>query len=499
MSLKKNLVANYLGTGWSALMSIVFVPFYLHFIGAEGYGLVGFFMMLSASLSVLDVGLAAVATREASAYVGSDSGQRSDIAKLLRTIEIAFLGISLIIGVVVSLLSPFIVRHWLNVPVELIHDTTWALFWMGSSIAIQFFTTFYSGSLIGFQRQVGLNVINVVGATIRGGGAILVLWLISPTIQAFFAWQAVGAMGMLIAQRKLFVRGLEETPSRFEFSLQSLKRVRHFAAGMGVINVLALVLTQLDKIVLSSVLPLKYFGYYSLGWTLGTLIYRLTGPIFNAYYPRITQLVVEKNNGAMLDTYQQACRVMAVAVVPISLWLAIFSHDILLIWTRDSELANNASGALSVIALGTMFNAYMHMPYALQLAHSYTRLTLVQNVIAAILLAPLTWFLATHYSLTFAALPWLLVNFGYVVIGAPLMHRHLNIPGLKDWYVRAVLKPAIYSGCGMLSTKIVWGLLVGYKFTIILLSICLATGLTVALLSSRLIGIKTIRQLKETL
>ncbi|MDZ4211807.1 MAG: MATE family efflux transporter, partial [Methylotenera sp.] len=350
-------------------MSIAFVPFYLRFIGAEGYGLVGFFVMLSASLSILDAGLAAVATREAAGYLGAKESRRLEIVTLLRTIEVVFLAISLIVGLLVSLASPLIVKYWLNVPTDMVAGATWAVSWMGLSIATQFLTSLYTGCLNGFQKQVGLNVINVVGSTVRGVGAILVLWLISPTVQTFFAWQAIGGAGMLVAQRILFVREMHATPVNFGFSLDSLKRVRHFMAGMGAINVLAFLLTQLDKIVLSKVLSLEAFGHYSLAWMLGTLIYRLIGPVFNSYYPRITQLLEQQNTPLMLKTYQQACQVMAIVVVPISLWLALYSYEIIELWTRNSAIASQAAGALSILAIGTMFNAFMHIPYAMQLAH----------------------------------------------------------------------------------------------------------------------------------
>ena len=39
-TLKQNVIANLLGRGWSALMALAFVPFYLRYIGVEGYALV---------------------------------------------------------------------------------------------------------------------------------------------------------------------------------------------------------------------------------------------------------------------------------------------------------------------------------------------------------------------------------------------------------------------------------------------------------------------------
>ena len=500
MTIKKNLVANYLGVAWSSVMSIIFLPFYLHYIGAEGYGLIGFFTMLSVSLSSLDAGLGAVAAREASGYIGANDQRKHEIGTLLHSIEILMYGISLIIGLSVAFCAPLIVRYWLNVPENLMSSATWAVGWMGLTIAMQFPTSFYCGCLNGFQKQVGLNATNIVGSTLRGGGAVLILWLISPTVESYFAWQVLGALGMLIAFRVLFVKNLEVKRVKLRFSLQSLIRVRHFLGGMGAINITALLLTQLDKIILSSALPLASFGYYSLAWMLGnTLTARLTGPVFTAYYPKITQLKELINTELMLKSYRQGCKLMSIVVVPISLWLALFSHDILLLWSQNKTLADEASGALVVIAIGTMLNAFMHIPYAMQLAHSFTRLALVQNVVSVILIAPMTWYLATHYNLTVAALPWIIVNAGGVFIAAPLMHRYLGLGGLKDWYVHSLLLPILYAGCSILVIKVLWMMLIGHKFFILLLPISLAVSLLLAIYTSKLVGYMELNEWKAKL
>ena len=43
LSLRNNLVANYLGHGWTALMGIAFIPWYIKLLGIEAYGLIGVF------------------------------------------------------------------------------------------------------------------------------------------------------------------------------------------------------------------------------------------------------------------------------------------------------------------------------------------------------------------------------------------------------------------------------------------------------------------------
>ena len=54
---KRNLIANFVGRGWVALMGIAFIPLYIKFMGIESYGLVGFFTTFQAVFALLDLGL----------------------------------------------------------------------------------------------------------------------------------------------------------------------------------------------------------------------------------------------------------------------------------------------------------------------------------------------------------------------------------------------------------------------------------------------------------
>lgn len=55
MSLKKNILANYLSQIYVSLVGIVMVPVYVKYMGAEAYGLIGFYAMLQAWFQLLDV------------------------------------------------------------------------------------------------------------------------------------------------------------------------------------------------------------------------------------------------------------------------------------------------------------------------------------------------------------------------------------------------------------------------------------------------------------
>ena len=186
--LKKNIAANLGGNVWTSLMSLVFVPLYIRFMGIEAYGLLGIFTALLGLFALLDMGLSSTLNREM-ARLSVRKDKARDMRDLVRTLEIPYWLVGLVIAAIVVLASPLIAYHWVRVKDLSPSSVQTAVVLMGLCVAFQWPIGFYSGGLMGLQRQVLLNGINVAMATFRGVGAVLILWLVSPTVEAFFSWQ----------------------------------------------------------------------------------------------------------------------------------------------------------------------------------------------------------------------------------------------------------------------------------------------------------------------
>jgi len=339
-----------------------------------------------------------------------------------------------IIIIAIIILSGYISRSWVKAEC-LSHATIqYAVILMGITIGLQFPVSFYSGGLMGLQRQVLLNVINIFMATLRGIGSILVLWVVSPTIMAFFCWQiftsGIQATWLLVS----LWRSMPASNEKADFKMSILFRIWRFAAGMFGISTLATLLTQTDKIILSRMLPLEMFGYYSLSGMVAMSLYRLIGPIFTGVYPRMTQLVTLKDTIALKDLYHSSCQVMSVMILPAAMVLIFFSKEILLLWTQNPTTANQTHLLVSLLVTGTALNGLMNLPYALQLAHGWTNLAFYINLISVIVLVPLILLMTKYYGAVGAASVWVILNSGYVLIGIQLMHRRLLKHEKWRWY-----------------------------------------------------------------
>jgi O-antigen/teichoic acid export membrane protein len=212
---------------------------------------------------------------------------------------------------------------------------------------------------------------------------------------------------------------------------------------MSGISILSVLLTQLDKIILSKILSLEMFGYYMLASVVAMSLGRIFTPIFFSIYPRFTQLVAAGREDDLIRLYHKCCQFVAVLILPVAIVMAFFSYEIILLWTHNPITAENTYRIVTIIVCGTALNGLMNPPFALQLAFGWTRLSLLKNIIAAILLVPLIIVLTLRYGAVGAATAWLILNLGCVIFEIPVMHGKILRTEMWSWYWKDVCVPLL--------------------------------------------------------
>lgn len=445
MSLKQNVVANYIAQGWVVLMGIAFVPLYIRYLGMESYGLIGFFSILLAWLSLVNMGMTPTLNREMARFTAGVHTPES-IRDLLRSLELPALGLTAVIAVCLWMMAPWLSTAWLQAKELPVDALVASVSTMGVVAALRFLEGIYQGAIVGLQKQVWLSVARASFATMRSLGAIGVLVWVSATIEAYFLWQGVVSLLTVAIYARFVYRNLPASRRRARFSWKALEKVWSFAGGMLLTTVLALLLTQMDKILLSRLLSLEAFGYYALGWAVAGALYNLIEPVTQAFYPRLTELVARGDKVALVESYHRAAQVITVVAGPVALVLALFPKEILFLWTNDSELAANVAPLLALLALGTFLNGILHIPHALQLAHGWVALGVRVNLVAVGLLIPIILWVAPRYGALGAAWVWFVLNGANVLTSIHFMHRRL-LPDQKwRWYGPDILFPLIAIG-----------------------------------------------------
>jgi O-antigen/teichoic acid export membrane protein len=435
MTFSKNLLAGLVNSIWTALIGLAMVPFYLKYLGIEAYGLIGFFVTTQAVLSLLDMGMSPTINREVAR--SSASGDFRGAGKLLHTLAVIYWAVAGGIALLIILLSPLIAEHWLQSKLLTSETISHAIMLMGLVIACRWPIGLYQGALIGAHRLVVSSGISMVMVTISSLGAVAVLAFVAPTIEAFFIWQAFsGLLYAIIIKRAAWqvIGKLNCT----KFDVSNLKNIWRFTAGMSAISISSVILIQLDKILLSKILSLEDFGRYALAGVVASGLYVLLTPTFNVIYPRFSALVAKAETDKLIDMYRAGTRLLLATLFPVAGVAAVFSEEILFLWTGNSELASSSAPIVSLFLIGTALNGAMHFPYALQLAYGITRLPLTINAILVVVMIPTTIFLSLRYGAVGGSAAWMILNSIYLLLGTLLTHRVL-LKGIgSKWLVQDV-------------------------------------------------------------
>lgn len=459
MSLKRNILATYASQIYVTLIGIVMVPLYVRYMGAEAYGLVGFFAMLQAWFQLLDMGLTPTMARETARFNGGASDALS-LRRLLRALEGIFISIAVLGGAAMMTGSDVIATNWLNVKQLQLSEVQYAIVLMAIIMALRWVAGLYRGAINGFERLVWLSGFNIAIATARFVLVIPIFIYIGNSPTQFFSYQLVVAVCELLVLVLQTYRLLPKVPTgqRTPWQWEPLRGVLKFALSVAFTSSVWVFVTQTDKLVLSKILPLADYAYFTLAVLMASGVMIVSGPISGALLPRLTKLSAEGDDAGLIRLYRNATQLVGVIAIPVALVLAFFSKQVLWAWTGDAEITRIASPVLTLYALGNGVLAFGAFPYYLQYAKGDLKLHLIGNALFVVLLIPVLIWATFKYGVMGAGWAWLGTNLIYFLIWVPNVHRHF-MKGLHvQWLLHDVAMPMCLSviGGGLIYGLVQW-------------------------------------------
>ncbi len=441
ISVRKIIVTNYISQAWVAFIGLAFLPLFIKYLGVEAYGLVGFFALIQTWLALLDMGMTPTLNREMARF-HAGAHEISSIKNLLRSLEVLCIGISVFIVLVVFCSSDWLASSWLKVERMGVKQVSEGISIIAFIVGLRFMEGLYRGGLLGLHKQIWYNVANALLATIRNVGAVIVM-LFSPSIISFFVWQAIISFITVLIYAYKLNTSLPRTGFPSRFSIDAISKIWKFAGGMFSITILSLLLTQIDKLLLSKLISLESFSYYTLAATLAGVLFMIVGPITQAVYPKIINLITLDKKQELIHLYHRSAQLVTVMTGTLTAVVCIYSSEVIYVWSGQYSLAENTGSILAILIVGNFLNVLMYLPYHMQLANGWTTLAFKTNLVAVCLLGPAILIVVPKYGVVSAALIWCLLNAFYVFIVIQIMHKKLLKTEMIKWYVQDVFNPLI--------------------------------------------------------
>lgn len=445
MTLRSNILASYASQIYVTLISIAMMPVYRGLLGPESYGLVGFFAMIQAWFMLLDLGLTPTLAREASRYRGGALSAH-DFSCLLRVLEYFFVCVAGMGAVLLWFASGPIASSWLRVvalPVAEVHS---GLQVMALIVALRWMSGLYRSLVNGNEALVWLGVFTSGFATLRFVGVLLALHLIGATVLVFFTYQ------LLVATLELFVlwwhasslappRATARDPWREVWRVA--RPLLKLSLSIALTASIWIVVTQIDKLVLSKVLTLADYGDFSLAVLVAGAVLVLSGPVSSAIMPHMARLEAERDQPGLETVYRRSTQLVVAIACASSVTLAFSAEALLRSWSGDAVLAERAAPILALYSIGNGLLAVSAFPYYLQYAKGTMRMHLLGNLFFLVLLLPAIIFAALNFGGVGAGWAWFGINLLYLLVWIPFTHRQIWRGHHTSWMLRDVLAIAL--------------------------------------------------------
>lgn len=452
MTLARHTLVNYVSHGFVALAGLLGLVAYVRFVDAETYGLIAFYGVLQTWFMLLDLGLGATVARETARHRAAPLRPAS-LTRLLRRVEqlLVLIGAAAMLAVVLG--SGLITHRWLKIESLDLDTTRWALQFMAGALMLRFVTVAHRSVLTGTEDFVRLSLLNVVFATLRFLLVIPLFMYVSQEAVHFFAYQlVVAALEVLVMRHHARLSLNKAWPATCQTSDRSnihndsvsstaiSAQLWRFAASAGATAALWIAVTQVDRLLLSILLPLAQFGYFSLAIVVANSLFVASTPITTVLLARMSLLNASGKQQEVERLYHAGTQVMAVVCLPVAGVCWVLAGPVLWLLTGNPELARTAEPVLAFYAIGNACLMFAMCPYLLLYAKGHMGLHVVGQLLLLGALAPAMAWAALQGGIAHTGPVWMTCNALYLLLWVPVIHgRHW--PGGHLAWLKADIAP----------------------------------------------------------
>jgi O-antigen/teichoic acid export membrane protein len=440
--LARNIIYNLLGQGALLILAFIAVRFLFRRLGPDAFGIIMFTQTLSVVLvGLLELGIGSTVVREVAAHEGED---KAYIANLLRTAALFAWALFGLLGLITLEVAPLLVDRWVHLSSLGSKEATTALMVLGVASLTALPRSVYASLFRGRQRMAVNNAIDVGVAILQQLGTLAVLalgaglfavvgWFATTYVLGLVAY--VIAAGLAVGWRALvpaYSKGIVRKNWRFSASLLS-------------ISTLSVLLTQVDKIVVSKVLPIGVLGSYGFAWTMVSRVGLVAGSIAEAAFPSFSQGLRHEDRRTSTIVYRTLQELLNFGLIPLYA-AAAFGAEPLFTYLFGSRVASTLVVPVILLSVGFYMNGTLFVPYVFSLADGRPDITARQNLLALVVTIPMSIASISTLGLTGAGISWVFCHVFCYAYGVPRYCRECLRMPVRSWYAW-VARPMGLAAC----------------------------------------------------
>lgn len=400
-----NLFFNFSGTFFSALAPILATPLYVASFGISGYGLVGFVVLLQTILVLIEAGVSQTLTKE---FISLRlDGDRIQASKFFTAFEAIYWALSLIIFLVIFFSSELIAGNWLNVDERVNSDPVSVIKVSALILATTLPGALYRAALLALESHFLVTGLNTFSIVLRHSVGVFVAMHYQSAFH-LVTWFCIAAIFDVALKRYFSRKNYPRVQADLKNTFHRIKPIIKSSGALIIGTLIGSVAVHLDKIIVSMLLSVTEFGYFSIASSLSMGFLQLIYPISNASFPlvvanRFDRFALIKINFAILKL------IMPLFILT-SVVLFSFGENIFSLWLNDPTISEIIFDLFMLLFFGTFLNAVYSIGLNNMLAVGDASAIIRVNLLAFLTTALFLPFFITLFGLSGSPLGWIVFN-----------------------------------------------------------------------------------------
>lgn len=418
----RNTLYNLLGLGGPLLVAIFTIPFLIHELGVDRFGLLTLIWALVSYFGLFDFGLGRALTLQVTITCSLDKTE--DLPSIVGSAYSLMLFLGLLGGGLMALVAPFLVAKLQGVIDS--EESVGAIYAMSVATPFIILTSGFRGLLEARHAFGIINLIRLPMGLFTFLGPAFVVWLFEPRLDTIAWTLTAGRILGCLGHAWFATRCLPKDCRKLRFNRGWIQPLCVSGGWLTVSNVVSPLMGYVDRFMIGALVSAAAVAYYATPNEIVTKLWIIPGALTAVLFPTFSAQIIKGNNEAG-ELFRDALSWLLVAMAPVVMVLILFSEEILGFWI-NYDFASQSASILRIFALGILINSLAHIPFTLLQSSGRSRVTALIHIFEfPIFILVLLW-LTTQFGVVGAAWAWFL----RIMVDTALIFRYaLPVVGLS--------------------------------------------------------------------
>ncbi len=382
-------------------VALVSTHFVIRFLGSEGYGILILVGLIPNYFAFADFGMGIASTKFGSEAYGQ--GERKKEGEIVRTATLIALLTALVFAVPMFVFSHWIISEWFKVHENFQTSASIALKITSVSFVLGILASVLNTPQLARLRMDLNTLVNAAPKILMAIATPLVLYLggfiVEAVWVAFFA-AVVIFVGTVFTSGRLLPELYASTINRSYF-----KPLLKFGGGWLIAMIAAILLSNVEKLLLARYVSVQSLAYYSIAFTFANMATMFSQSMTQSLVPAFSQLLAPEKRIEFDTLFARSIRLNLIWLLPAIMFMCVVAKPFFTIWA-GAEFGRESSIPFYVLLFGLFFNILAYIPHSTITASGRTDVFAKLYWIELVLYLSMAVWLVNSYQIIGAAMAW---------------------------------------------------------------------------------------------